>query len=57
MGGAMTIVAGRTGRSRASLQAFSKHFQRNVVPMPSFSKDSFGGFVEFQEVTIDPNEK
>jgi hypothetical protein len=25
--------------------------------MPSFSKDSFGGFVEFQGVTIDPNEK
>ena len=25
--------------------------------MPSFSKDSFGGFVEFQGLTIDPNEK
>ena len=26
------------------LQAFSKRFQRSVVPMPSFSKDCFGGF-------------
>jgi hypothetical protein len=25
--------------------------------MPSFSKESFGGFVGFQEVAIDPNQK
>jgi hypothetical protein len=25
--------------------------------MPSFSKECFGGFVGFQEVTIDPNKK
>jgi hypothetical protein len=37
------------------LQGFCKYFQRNVVPMPSFSKECFGGFVEFQRVTIDPN--
>jgi hypothetical protein len=24
--------------------------------MPSFSKDSFGGFVDFQRVAIDPNQ-
>jgi hypothetical protein len=25
--------------------------------MPSFSKEFFGGFVEFQRVAIDPNQK
>jgi hypothetical protein len=34
-----------------------KHFQISVVPMPSFSKDSFGGFVGFQGVAVDPNRK
>jgi hypothetical protein len=42
---------------RHDLQALATLFQRSVVPMPSFSKDSFGGFVGFQEVTIDPNPK
>jgi hypothetical protein len=28
--------------------ANAKLFQISVVPMPSFSKESFGGFVEFQ---------
>jgi hypothetical protein len=40
-----------------ALQAFYKPFQINAVPMPSFSKECFGGFVEFQSVTIDPNHK
>jgi hypothetical protein len=35
----------------------AKHFQISVVPMPSFSKDSFGGFVGFQRVALDPNRK
>jgi hypothetical protein len=34
-----------------------KHFQISVGPMPSFSKDSFGGFVGFQGVAVDPNRK
>ena len=35
----------------------AKLFQISVVPMPSFSKECFGGFVEFQWVAIDPNGK
>jgi hypothetical protein len=37
--------------------ANAKHFQISVVPMPSFSKESLGGFEGFQRVTIDPNQK
>src|SRR5271156_5287888 len=33
----------------------AKNFQISVVPMPSFAKDSFGGFAGFQWVTINPN--
>jgi hypothetical protein len=39
------------------LQVFSKYFQINVVPIPSLSKECFGGFVGFQWVAIDPNPK
>jgi hypothetical protein len=51
-----------TGQAKAAmrrlgLQAFCKHFQRNAVPMPSFSKECLGGFAGLQGVTIDPNEK
>jgi hypothetical protein len=37
------------GRSPPNI--FAKLFQISVVPIPSFSKDSLGGFVGFQGVT------
>jgi hypothetical protein len=36
---------------------FRQTFPKICDSMPSFSKDCFGDFVEFQRVTIDPNEK
>jgi hypothetical protein len=55
--GKRRATAAASSAASRSLQAFSRHFQIFVVPMPSFSKDSLGGFMEFQEVAIDPNEK
>jgi hypothetical protein len=42
-------------RKPPDLQIFAQLFQRSAVPLPSFSKESFGGFVGFQEIAIDPN--
>jgi hypothetical protein len=56
--GERIAAAGSKGEPPPNLcRANAKHFQISVVPMPSFSKDCFGGFVGFQRVTIDPNQK
>jgi hypothetical protein len=34
---------------------FAKYFEGSVVPMPSFSKECLGGFVEFQWLAMAPN--
>jgi hypothetical protein len=52
-GGAAT--GGKGGGIKTGLQAFLQAFPNPSCLRPSFSKESFGGFVEFQGVTSPPN--
>jgi hypothetical protein len=42
-------------RNKGTLQAFFQAFPKIACFAPSFSKQSFGGFVEFQGITRLPN--